>query len=152
MSIRTDEMVEEIIDRIAAGESLLAISQDDHMPSYVTIQRWRMKDPELAARIDEAYSWGTEAHGDAMIDVALGGPMSTGDVKRDRLVIDAIKWRNSKLNAPKWGEKLEVKQTVTTYTIQANPKSLAMFDQPLIEGDFIDVDAVMIEDQSDPDA
>lgn len=47
----TDEIAEEICDRLSAGEPLAQICRDDHMPSLRTVYNWRDANDEFSARI-----------------------------------------------------------------------------------------------------
>ncbi len=47
-SIYTDALVDRIIERISAGESLSKICDDADMPACSTVQRWRRDKPEFA--------------------------------------------------------------------------------------------------------
>lgn len=46
-SLRTPELVDEILRRMSAGEPLANICRDDHMPHMSTWRVWCRNDPEL---------------------------------------------------------------------------------------------------------
>ena len=46
VSIYSDELAAEILDRMAGGEALNAICQDDNMPPIRTVRRWVVEDRE----------------------------------------------------------------------------------------------------------
>ncbi|MBT2244551.1 hypothetical protein JQK15_13485 [Sphingobium sp. BHU LFT2] len=144
---RTPELINDLLLYLRAGLSLEDAGRQVGVCNE-TIHNWKRADPDLSADIEQARDDGMETLEAAIINIMSGGSLSTGSVNRDKALVHELRWIMSKRNA-RYRDKVEVNQTVTTYTIQANPKSLAMFDQPLIEGDFIDVDAVMIEDQSE---
>lgn len=126
----TPAAAEEICERIAAGESVRAITADDHMPAERTVYRW------LAARAEfcQQYARAREAQADALVDqiiaiadapligtittekeIVVDGslePVSetrTADaVDRARLMVDARKWAAAKLAPKKYGNKLEL--------------------------------------------
>jgi hypothetical protein len=107
-SIRTREIVEEIIERLKAGETILSITCDTRMPSYGALWNWRDADDELDDRIKRAQAQGQHALADARMDIALGGPISTGDRLRDKLVIDTINDNIAQRNRAEFGEKIAV--------------------------------------------
>lgn len=47
-------MIDEIVDRISAGEPLAQICRDDGMPALRTVYDWQEADTELSARIARA--------------------------------------------------------------------------------------------------
>jgi hypothetical protein len=50
----TDAIANEILGRIAAGESLRSILRDETMPGYVTVYAWLRERPGFAALYDQA--------------------------------------------------------------------------------------------------
>jgi hypothetical protein len=46
-SIRTEEMIEEILDRFSVGETITSVCLDAHLPTIRALQKWRRKDKEL---------------------------------------------------------------------------------------------------------
>ena len=53
-SLRTPQIIEEIIERISAGEPMAWICREDHMPSARTVTSWMDQDEELSAAIARA--------------------------------------------------------------------------------------------------
>ena len=45
-------VLDEILERYAAGETIQDICQADHMPAGVTVSNWRRTKPEFAAAMD----------------------------------------------------------------------------------------------------
>lgn len=137
--VAREDCEEEILSRVAAGESLLEVCQDDHMPPYRTAMTWRQRYADFAQKLDEAYEWGQWAQVDAMHSIARGGAFSSGDVQRDRLLIDAMKWKASKINYRRFGDRVDVKVDTTGYTIAANPAVTAMLSAPpIIDAEYAD--------------
>lgn len=50
-SIYTEELEEEIVERIAGGESILTLTKDDRMPSTRTIYNWLATKPQFIAKL-----------------------------------------------------------------------------------------------------
>ncbi len=111
-TIRTDEMIDEIVMKIACGWSLVAVCQLDHMPAYPTVQRWRMNDPEFAAMLRVAYEAHADTYDDIVEDILAGGPSSTDDFRRDEARVAHIRWRLGKLNN-RFKDKVQVDHTVS---------------------------------------
>lgn len=133
---RTPEIVAEIVDRLRSGETLLSISSDPNMPGHSTIHDWMGADPELKATINEAREVGTHALYDATIDIAFGGPFSTGDRLRDELVVKTLQHTASRRNPSQFGERLAIE---ASHSIA--PVMLPAIALPLItDAEFDDVE------------
>jgi hypothetical protein len=121
----TQEQADAICERLANGESLRKICEDESMPSKTTVMRWladeknsSFRDQYARAREEQADHYAaeiieiadtyvvaekrtTKANGD--IEVVTGDA-----VERARLKVDARKWYASKLAPKKYGDKLEL--------------------------------------------
>jgi hypothetical protein len=123
VSTYTDEVADVICERIADGESLKAICEDEAMPSKATVFKWLS---EIASFSDK-YAIAREAHSDALFDdilsIADDGRndwmeknfgeetrwVENGEaLRRSQLRIDARKWMASKLKPKKYGERLDL--------------------------------------------
>ena len=87
-TIRTPEMIVELLARLEAGETLTDICRDEHMAARPTIYQWIDKDPELSRQIQRAKDIGFDAMADGLRHVARGSGESSGDVARDKLIVD----------------------------------------------------------------
>lgn len=117
-----------ICERIADGESLRKICQDDDMPNKATVFRWLIANPSFS----DQYARAREAQADALfddsIDIAddarndwmarygidddgkpLAGWQANGEhIQRSRLRIDTRRWMAGKLKPKVYGEKSTV--------------------------------------------
>ena len=94
-----------VCDRIAEGQSLRAICEQDDMPDKETIRRWLSgdKEGELCAQYARAREEQADFYADDIIAIAD----DTGRTPEDRRVkIDARKWVASKLKPKRYGDKL----------------------------------------------
>lgn len=131
-------LVDEILERLAEGESLRQICQSEHMPHRATVFRWLAKHADFR----DAYTIAREAQADAFLDdiiaiadtpveaeivtekqigVGRGEHMRLEDVteirrcdavERSKLRVDARKWAAAKLAPKKYGDKLELSGNV----------------------------------------
>lgn len=69
-SIRTDEMVDEILERLSNGELLTPICRDDHMPNRGTFLAWTLNDADLFRRYAHARELGYGVMFDETIEIA----------------------------------------------------------------------------------
>lgn len=94
-----------ICERIADGESLRAICQDDDMPSRASVFRWLADNESFRNQYARAREDQAETMADELISIA---DEATDDVQRSRLRVDTRKWVASKLKPKKYGDKLQL--------------------------------------------
>jgi hypothetical protein len=100
----TPELADEICRRIASGETLVSICQDEHMPNKDTIRQWRIDDRGdfsvryARAREDSAASFEERALG--YCDVLERGGINMADVTGLKEAAQILKWAAS-VRAPK---------------------------------------------------
>lgn len=119
----TDEIGDTICERIALGESVRSICDDEAMPSMSTVFKW-LRDNE---GFSQQYARARETQADTIVDEILDiaddgrndwmekrnsdgeniGWQENGEaMRRSQLRIDARKWMAGKLRPKKYGEKL----------------------------------------------
>lgn len=104
-SLYTEEIADEICERLAQGESLNAICKDDHMPSEAAVRGWAVHNVnEFSAKYAHARDMGLDVMADKVLQTAFTG---SGDVPRDRLSFDAVRWYLSKLAPKRYGDRLQ---------------------------------------------
>jgi len=111
-----EAVVEEICERIVQGEALTAICQDEHLPCAAVVQAWLNSADQdkcdfqaryARARIDSAEAM------DSRILRTIDKVEAGMDPHAAKVIIAALQWRAAKLNQKRYGDKLEVEQTVT---------------------------------------
>ena len=103
-STYSDEIAERICIRLAAGESLLKICEEDGIPTRATIYDWLAKYPNFADKYAHARNVGLDDMADDVIRLADDDEK---DVQRLRLRVDTRKWYLSKLAPKRYGERIE---------------------------------------------
>lgn len=105
----TDEIAQEICDRIAKGESVKSICADKEsgwLPGESTVYRW------LEEREDfrERYTRAREAQADGKFEEAwdIASKATPENVQVARLQVDTIKWQASKLAPKRYGESVKI--------------------------------------------
>ncbi len=140
-----------ICDRIANGESLRQIADDEGMPAASTVFVWLSQDPTFS----EQYARAREAQADAIFDEILliaddgrndwverkdqedanMGWRENGEaLRRSQLRIDARKWMAGKLRPKKYGDKLELEHGVTD-GVGSLLERIAAQGKPLVKHD-----------------
>lgn len=122
-SVFTEEVADEICERIADGESLRRICSDDDMPSKSTVFKWLNEKPSFSDQYTRAREAQADSLFDEILDIAddarndwmerngqedIGYQVNGEHVQRTRLRLDARKWMAGKLKPKKYGEKQEV--------------------------------------------
>lgn len=117
----TGALAGQICLRLANGESLRKLCQDDKMPDKATVLRW-LADKEKAEFRDQ-YAHARELQADKLFDEAIEiADDASGDwveaddgkkvldhehVQRSRLRVDTRKWAAGKLAPKRYGDKLQ---------------------------------------------
>jgi hypothetical protein len=106
----TPELATEICDRLATGEPLTEICRGDHMPTDRTVRNWMATNTTFSSDIAHARDVGHDAIAARTRKTARGmgeddGGDSTGDVQRDKLIIETDLKLLAKWNPRRYGDK-----------------------------------------------
>ena len=118
----TDELFDEICERMVNGESVRSICKDDHMPAISTLMKILRTNPDRTSQ----YALATQMRADAMFEEVLNiaddgsndymlknaeDPTSfalNGEhVQRSRLRVDTRKWALSKKRPERYGDRID---------------------------------------------
>jgi hypothetical protein len=123
----TPELIETVLTRIAAGESLRGICRDEGMPDMAQIMRLRISDKEFAKQYTYAREMQAEVFGDELVEIVDDGSndwmekkfgqqtawvLNGEAVARSRLRFDQRRWWMSKVLPKIYGDKLAVEHSV----------------------------------------
>lgn len=102
-SLYTDELAENILDRLSNGESMVQICSGDDMPGLRTVMRWVGENDSFGTE----YVRAREAQAEVMDDKILTAATSAKeDPQAARVQIEAYKWRAAKLAPKKYGDAM----------------------------------------------
>lgn len=130
----SEEVANEICERIALGETVSSICQDAHMPAERTVWKWRQVHPRFddaytRARVDQMHSWANQivhladnAEGDFKVTVPLNSPelerietkgavtfkFNGAHVNRAKLAIDTRKFLMARYAPETFGKQSSV--------------------------------------------
>jgi hypothetical protein len=124
-TLRTNELEDDILSRIACGESLRGICAEDAMPNISTVIRWLAADEDFARRYTRAREMQAEILADEMLDIADDDSSDRIDVKdkdgniikteqnnvavaRSKLKLEQRRWWAEKLRPKVYGNKVAV--------------------------------------------
>ena len=119
-SVYDQRVADELLSRLATGESLDNICKDEHMPSPPTVRRWAIEMTQdgvggrasFSADYARARELGYEAIAEGILEFGqegYRGPdgfVDNGEIQRLRLLSDNRKWLLSKLLPRKYGDKV----------------------------------------------
>jgi hypothetical protein len=110
-SKRTPAIVDEIVRRLSDGEPLAVICRDAHMPDRTTVYDWQAGDDALSRRIACAREDGFDAIALRARQTIRGkleveGGESTGDVQRDKAIVETDLKLLAKWDPRRYGDKV----------------------------------------------
>lgn len=110
-SIYTEQLASEIVRRIAAGESLRSILQDEHMPDPSTVYAWITdgRHKEFSNNYARARATAADVAFDEMQEIADNA--TPQDVQVAKLRVDTLKWRLARQSPRKYGDKQQFEHT-----------------------------------------
>lgn len=103
------EIAKQICDRMAGGESLKGICEDENMPHRGTIYKWTCT--HIAFR--NALGIAREAHADMLADEVVYIADTVRDAQRARNMIEARKWFASVIRPKTYGPRVDLNITET---------------------------------------
>ena len=120
-SLYTEEIAEEICERMVQGESLRIICERDGMPAESTIFKWLLKaqHPEFV----EKYAHAREVQAHQMFEETREIVDSEPDPVRARVRFDQRRWAAGQLLPKVYGPRMEIDANVRTSVITAEPLS-----------------------------
>ena len=113
----TQDLADEICLRLAGGESLRSICEDEHMPSKSTVLLWVVNDREGVEHqgFSDQYMRAREAagfsHGDRVADLAEMAAREEVDSQAARTAMDGFKWAAERMAPKKHSPKQELEHT-----------------------------------------
>jgi hypothetical protein len=118
-----EELIAEICERIADGESSRKICGDDRMPDKATVFRWlkessafreqyaRAREYQAHALIDEIHEIADDSRDDFYTDGEGRRQVNYENVARSKLRIAAREWIAERLAPKKYGARLDVEHS-----------------------------------------
>lgn len=122
-TIYTPELADLICDRLAAGQSLRAVCEDEGMPDEKTVRTWAIEGVQgFSPQYARARELGYLAMADELLDIADDGTndfitktnadgstyeqVNSEHIQRSRLRVDTRKWMLSKALPKVYGDKI----------------------------------------------
>ncbi len=124
------ELAQKVLDEISTTKlGVTKICKKDGMPCETAFYTWLGKDLDnLGERYALARDAQSEIMAQEMMERATAEGVTAGEINRDRLAIDTMKWIASKLKPKKYGDNQQVNHTGTVQVeqlvIQRTPRTI----------------------------
>lgn len=102
-TIFSEEIADEICERMVEGEDLVRICRDDHLPARSTIYKWMAENSVFRTRIACAREGLADFVASKIADLSEGTTDETANADRVRLA--ALQWRAARLAPRRYSEK-----------------------------------------------
>jgi hypothetical protein len=102
-SVYSEEVADEICERMIEGEELVKICKDDWMPARSTVYRWMANDDVFRTRIACAREGLADHVANEIANISASCTDATANA--DRVKLAALQWRASKLAPRKYSDK-----------------------------------------------
>ncbi|WP_176125785.1 terminase small subunit-like protein [Paraburkholderia youngii] len=119
--VKLADVKEELLLRIAEGESVFTISHDEHMPNRTSLYKWIREDPQFRSEYEAALEQRADKYVEQIADLskymseraAMGA--SNEEVTALKSHVNTLQWIAARLNAKKYGDRqqLDVDQKIT---------------------------------------
>lgn len=106
-SIFTDELANEICERVSLGRSLRSVCLDKDMPTKTTVMRWLDENEDFCDQYRRACEEREVTHFEEMLTIADEVLPETAEVARAKLRIDTRKWVLARMNPKKYSDKVQ---------------------------------------------
>jgi hypothetical protein len=125
-----------IFERLANGESLLAICRDPAMPGRTTVLGWIERDPAFAAAYARARDHQADALDDEMAEVMSDVKAGRMDPAAARVWLSGAQWRAAKLAPRRYGDSLNLKHSggIAAMPIEVSFEQAARTAQAILDG------------------
>lgn len=113
------ELKAEIVERVAAGETLTKILSAPEMPSRITVYKARDNDPEFASDMAAARKVAADALAEEILEISDNaaedyrpdGSINYEHIARSKLKTDTRRWLIERMNPDSWGSKGQIDVT-----------------------------------------
>ncbi len=145
----TPEKAEIICNQLADGIPLAEICRQPDMPNPSTVYRWMKNNPELSQAIASAREDGEERIAVDIRNVARGLPdYSTGDVYRDKLIIETDLKLLAKWNPKKYGDIHTHKETTNNTLVIANQEQARTAAKNILDSMLSNAQQLLVDDSN----
>lgn len=107
----TEELAAEICTRIMNGESLRTICETEGMPRRETVHRWLAENETFSLQYARARDTQADTYADDIVAIA-DQATDKDSAAAAKVRVDARKWVAAKLKPKRYGDKLDLDQTV----------------------------------------
>lgn len=134
------ELKLDICKRIANGEPLRQICRSEGFPSWQRVYQWIEEDEAFGKAIARARDLGYDAIAEDLMEVAHGRGDSSGDVQRDKLVVETKLKLLAKWNPKKYGETGGLTVNIDKQQVMVvMPGQQPQLPAPAIDAEYVEI-------------
>lgn len=114
----SEEVIDELCERLSKGEPMAAICRDEHMPGVHTVYDWANATEAVSARIARAREAGEDAIAAQVLEIVdteparvltmHGDQIDSGDVANRKMRAEYRLKLLAKWNPKRWGERVDI--------------------------------------------
>lgn len=118
-------IVDQMLNKLSDGVPLAEICREPGMPCPNTVRTWAKDRPELSEAIAHAREDGHDIISADLRKVARGGDGSSGDVVRDKLIVDTDLKLLAKWDPKRYGDKQQLEHSGSIGATPTDPEQVA---------------------------
>jgi hypothetical protein len=135
--VKLEDVRQELLVRVAEGESVFTVCHDEHMPARATMYRWIREDSQFKQEYEAALEQRADKYVEMIADLSEHMQMrakmgaSNEEMTALKTHINSLQWIAAKLNPKKYGERqhLEVDQTIKLDDKQIDSRLQALVEK-----------------------
>ncbi len=139
----SEDIAAELCRRHAAGETLTSLCKLAEFPDLNTVYDWK----EINESFREMIYRAQEKHADSLIGQTIDIVDTDHDPQRARNRVAARQWLAGKINRDKWGERMDIKQTLTVNVVGAIGEAMERVRSMSDQSKIIEAQAIEITEQ-----
>lgn len=124
-------VAQEVLDRIAEGQTLKSICVLEGFPKYTTICEWKRRYPDFKAAFDRAMLVSATLLADEELalsrETAAKSDVTAPEVQARKMLSDSLRWHARTRNPNRYGDKTQLEHSIAP----RSPESLT--DAELVE-------------------
>ena len=104
----TDELADEICERVSLGSNLNRICDEAEMPAQSTVYKWLLEHTKFSEKYARARATRADTRSDRIDDYCRDVVSGTLEPNAAKVIIDAEKWQAGREAPRRYGDKLDL--------------------------------------------
>jgi hypothetical protein len=107
-TVHTEQVIQQFLDRVACGESVIQICDSDDMPSRSTICKWLAEDKSFSDKYYHAKQISAAHDADEIQHISRMTLNGVYDPSAARVAMTGLMWSAARKEPKKYGDKIQV--------------------------------------------